>query len=276
MLSVYRVIYNLSNIVSRYALHKQTAHCLSELTSRLSTMDVHPFLQPIFCSRDEKIIGCEVLLRLRENKEYISPVGFIHEIEHTELMNKITCELLDKISNSLFPCSFLLPEGFYFSFNLSVFQVRDSFVINSIVNFSKLFSGKANLVIEIVERNFLEFDEGTIRNMDALMHSGIRFAIDDFCAGASSLKYIEYNGFSTIKIDRTLTVTFEGRLAYSRVIMAIVSLAKSSNLTVIAEGVEDEEQKNLLKQAGICALQGYYLENPMELSIFKQKYLNWS
>lgn len=273
MLSLYKGIYKVADKVAQYALHKKVQLGLNELESTLRKADIHPFLQPIFDSRSEKIIGCEVLLRLKENDRYISPARFIHKLEQTSLINVITEELLDRVAEELLPHGDALPDDFYFSFNLSAHQIKETAVVDALQRFIHRFQDRAGLVVEIVERKLLEFDESTAKSMEKLTNAGVNFAIDDFGAGSASLKYIEHNGFSTLKLDKELTITFKGRLAYSKVIRAIVSLAKVAELTVIAEGVEDDEQMYLLKKAGVCALQGYYLESPMDIVMFKRKYL---
>ena len=273
MLSLYKGVYRVADMVAQYALHKKVQLDLNELESTLRKADVHPFLQPIFDSQSDKIIGCEVLLRLRENDQYVSPASFIHKLEQTSLINLITEKLLKKVTDEIFPYRDALPDDFYFSFNLCAHQIKEIPIVNALKRFSEVFEDRASLVVEIVERKLLEVDEITACNMDILTNSGIRFAIDDFGAGAASLKYIEHFGFSTLKLDKDITTTFKGRLAYRKVIMSIVSLAKAAELTVIAEGVEDEEQMHLLKQAGVCALQGYHLASPMDLTRFRQIFL---
>lgn len=167
-----------------------------------------------------------------------------------------------------------LPEGFYFSFNIFTSQLSSPKIISSILSFSDRLLGKATMVLEIAERDLLKLDDDIIDIMDELMNKSIRFAIDDFGSGTSSLKYIEHVGFSTIKIDRGLTLSTSNELVYQKVVDAIVALSSQVGLSVTAEGVENHTQLELLHKAGVNSMQGYYLARPVGMIDFNKKYLH--
>lgn len=238
-------------------------------------VDFSPFLQPIFNSNGDKIVGCEVLLRVKTDEGYASPVSYINYIECSQQMNKITSKLLKDVSNYFLKNEINMPNKFYFSLNIYAQQLFSEDIIQEIIIFSEKFKGKASLVLEIVERGILQLSEETSNIMKRLVRKGISFAIDDFGAGTSSLKYIEHIGFSTIKIDRELTLTSGNHLIYNKVIDAIVALSIPLGFTVTAEGVEDGLQLDLLKKAGVSAMQGYYLAKPMEMEKFVNIYMSY-
>lgn len=234
----------------------------------------YPFIQPIFDDNGESIKGCEVLLRVQNEHGFVSPAAYINDLEKSEQMNEITIHLLKKVESSFSKFKNNLPEGFYFSFNIYAPQLESEKLQKSILQFSESFKGNASLLLEVVERGILKFDETTIDIVDELMEKGVRFAIDDFGAGTSSLKYIEHMGFSTIKIDRALTISIGGELVYKKVIEAIVSLSEKLGLSVTAEGVESFAQKKLLHDAGVNAMQGYFLARPMHMTEFLKYYIH--
>jgi EAL domain-containing protein (putative c-di-GMP-specific phosphodiesterase class I) len=244
----------------------------SQLNAFVREITVHPFLQPIF-GRNNQLAGCEVLLRFRKGKDYLSP-SCIHELEDSEHMNRITYTLFKDVERVFSERKDMLPDGFYFSFNIHAAQLFSDALVQQILFFCDLFKGKAGLLLEIVERGTLKLDEATMDIMETLIQKGVRFAIDDFGAGTSSLKYFEHVGFSTIKIDRELTLSLGNELIYQKVIDAIVILSSKLGLSVIAEGVENAEQKELLHKSGIDAMQGYFLARPMPMTDFINQYLN--
>ncbi|HHU0636862.1 TPA: EAL domain-containing protein [Enterobacter hormaechei subsp. xiangfangensis] len=238
-------------------------------------VDFYPFLQPIFNTDGNKIVGCEVLLRVKTSTGFTSPVSYIKYLENSRHMNKITEQLLSDVSDFFLEHIHHLPDGFYFSFNIFAPQLNSKSLVKEMISFCDKFKGKASLVLEIVERGTLKLNEDTMEIMDVLMNKGIRFAIDDFGAGTSSLKYIEHVGFSTIKIDRELTLSTGNTLIYQKVIDAIVALSAELGLSVTAEGVENPVQLELLHKAGVNCMQGYYLAKPMDMPKFKNMYLNY-
>jgi EAL domain-containing protein (putative c-di-GMP-specific phosphodiesterase class I) len=108
-------------------------------------------------------------------------------------------------------------------------------------------------------------DDFALDTLQQLSEERVRFAIDDFGSGSSCLKYIEHMGFSTIKIDRCLTVASNGSLIYSAVIDSIIALSGRLKIEVVAEGVENSEQLSLLKDKGVHIFQGYLFSRPVTM-----------
>lgn len=256
--------------MSGQVVHKIRARQVNALVNKVS---FHPFLQPIFNTTGSQVVGCEVLLRVKKNGDYISPASYIEYLECSEHMNTITRHLFSEVTDFFLPLDNRFPDAFYFSFNIYAPQLTSPELVGDILSFRKSFGGKACLVLEIVERGTLQLNETTMAVMEHLMMKGIRFAVDDFGAGTASLRYIEHNGFSTIKIDRELTLSSGNTLVYQKVIDAIVMLSSRLGLSVTAEGVENSVQLELLHQAGVNSVQGYYLAKPMMLSDFRKTYL---
>ena len=269
----YKYTYGLLKKLARNTNSLKNKIGMNMLKSSLRDVKFCPFIQPIFSANGESLVGCEVLLRIKRHDGYFTPAAWISELEKSDMMDSITCNLFEQVEGHFSQIKDALPEGFYFSFNLCASQLQSVRVLHAARTFNRAYAGYATLVIEIVERGVLHLDDTTIDTMDALNAEGIRFAIDDFGAGTSSLKYIEHTGFSTIKIDRELTVALRGELVYQKVIDAIVMLSRSLGLSVTAEGVENKEQMALLNKAGVSTLQGYYLARPMGMDMFVESYV---
>lgn len=204
----------------------------------IENVHFYPCIQPIFNATGNKIIGCEVLLRARTCHGEISPLSFISDLEKSIYINDVTAFLLKDIETCFYKHLNLLPENFYFSFNIYASQLNCQELIYALLAFQKKFAGSANLVLEIVERSILDLNDENIMAMEALRHEGVQFAIDDFCAGTASLKYIEHAGFTTIKIDQGLTTLSGDSLQYQKVINAIVIFSLQMGFSVIAEGLD--------------------------------------
>jgi EAL domain-containing protein (putative c-di-GMP-specific phosphodiesterase class I) len=99
-----------------------------------------------------------------------------------------------------------------------------------------------------------------------LRTAGVRIALDDFGTGYSSLTYLQKFPVDKIKIDRAFVHNLDSEGASNAIVQAIVNLARAMNVTVTAEGVETETQRNALQKMGCDELQGYLLSGPLPVS----------
>lgn len=267
---IYPAIYKLLNGAKRIITNATTTVKIRETEAELEHAQFAPFFQPIY-SHDGKISGCEVLLRIETEGAFQSPYRHIAFLEKMELMNDILISLINDVTNHFSRHKDSIPDGFYFSFNITANQLLNHTVTDSIRSFATEFKGAARVVLEIVERERLVLNDEVLDIMDDMIAHGVMFAIDDFGTGTSSLKYLEHVGFSLIKLDKSLTIASKDELVYKNVIKAIVALSNSLNIKLIAEGVESNGQHNLLKNEGIDYMQGFYLDKPMGILDFKNR-----
>jgi len=142
-------------------------------------------------------------------------------------------------------------------------QVRDPALVE-LVSDTLARNGVApsRLMLEVTEGVLMDNPDDAKARLDALKALGVRLALDDFGTGYSSLTYLQRFNFDKLKIDRGF-VTPLGRNAGSNALMqAIVALGRALDLTLLAEGVETEEQRVLLRLAGCDELQGYLFAKP--------------
>jgi EAL domain-containing protein (putative c-di-GMP-specific phosphodiesterase class I) len=150
--------------------------------------------------------------------------------------------------------------------NLSVREFRDKNMAKFILDTLMKTGCPANLVqLEITEKFALEAEAETsiIQQMRKLEEEGITFVLDDFGTGYASFRYMQLLPIQILKIDQTYIQSLTKSDKTQRLINGIVHFGKSMNLTVLAEGVETEEQKQLLEQYDCDAIQGYLISKPV-------------
>jgi len=122
------------------------------------------------------------------------------------------------------------------------------------------------LEFEITESVLMRSNESNLGVLHLLREMGVRFAMDDFGAGYSSLSYLRSFPFDKIKIDRSFISDLSGRADSRKIVQAIVTLARGLGMTATAEGVETEEQLEALRAVGCDEIQGYLFIEPRPAS----------
>jgi EAL domain-containing protein (putative c-di-GMP-specific phosphodiesterase class I) len=150
--------------------------------------------------------------------------------------------------------------------NLSPVQLRDEkFADRALALCRSAGVEPVRIELEITEQVLME-DCGTIRySLEQLRAAGFRLALDDFGTGYSSLSYLRQFTVDKIKIDRSFVADVCGSEDARAIIAAIVTLGQALGLTVAAEGVETEQQADLLRMAGCDQLQGHFFAHPSKL-----------
>jgi EAL domain-containing protein (putative c-di-GMP-specific phosphodiesterase class I) len=121
------------------------------------------------------------------------------------------------------------------------------------------------LKLELTEGLLLHDIEDTIATMNALTKIGVRFSLDDFGTGYSSLQYLKRLPLDQLKIDRSFVQDIATDKNDKAIVNTIISMAASLNLNVIAEGVETEDQRQLLLDSGCNHYQGYLFSKPLPI-----------
>ena len=129
----------------------------------------------------------------------------------------------------------------------------------------------ACLMLEITESALLGNNDLTARQLHELRELGVRLAIDDFGIGYSSLSYLRSLPIDTLKVDRSFVRDLPANAETASIVTAILALAKSLRLGVIAEGVETAEQARFLRTLGCELMQGYLFGRPLPLNEFEER-----
>ena len=215
--------------------------------------------QPIVASDGSRILGVEALLRwTHPERGPIGPALFIPVAERMGLMDALGAFVLRRALKD----AKAWPE-LYIAVNLSPVQVRDRGIVD-LVGDVLAASGfrPSRLMLEITEGVLIDNPDEMIKRIEDLRALGVRIALDDFGSGYSNLGYLQRFPFDKLKIDKSFVAPL-GRSSNAAVILqAIVALGRALGATVLAEGVETEEQRVLLRLAGCDEMQGYLFAKP--------------
>ncbi len=221
--------------------------------------------QPVAGARDGEVIAVEALLRWRHpQRGLISPLQFIPMAEETGLIVPIGEWVL---RTACAQARGWLENGaphLRMAVNLSARQfqqVKLEAVVERILHETGLPASA--LELEITETVIMQHAETTIATLKRLSATGVTFAIDDFGTGYSSLSYLKRFPIDAVKIDRSFVRDIPGDPDDMAIAKAIVTMAHSLGIRVIAEGVETPDQLGFLRQQGCDAIQGYYFSRPV-------------
>ncbi len=224
--------------------------------------------QPIVEMRNRKVYGAEALLRwYRDDGEPVSPAEFIPVAEESKLIHQIGHWVIENVCRRIKAWEESGAMNFYYvSVNLSSKQFRHQGFFDEvmrIVEASKI--DPRTLKFEITESVLMEQSDHARRIIARFNEAGIGFLIDDFGTGYSSLSYLKQFDFETIKIDRSFIRDILVDRDDVALVRAIVDIAHQFGYSIIAEGVETEEQTRLLETIEpdiFC--QGYFFSPPLE------------
>lgn len=221
--------------------------------------------QPIIDLKTGRLMQMEALLRWEDpHHGSIPPSEFIPIAESSGLIIPIGRWVLKRVCRQLreWLDAGLAPVPV--AINVSPREMHDrEFVAHVIEALRELDLSAALLEIEITEGTLVEDVEGTIAVMQALKAVGVSFAIDDFGVGHSSLGYLKRLPISTLKIDQSFVVDIERDKDDTAIVEAVIGLAATLGLRVVAEGVETESQRAFLHARGCNAIQGYLIARPL-------------
>jgi diguanylate cyclase (GGDEF)-like protein/PAS domain S-box-containing protein len=219
------------------------------------------------------IIGAEALIRwIHPTKGIIPPNSFIPIAEKTGLILPIgswvveeSCRQLAKWKQNPKTAHWVL------AVNVSAKQFeQENFVSDIIENVEKNDIAYKNLKIELVESMLVNNMHDVIQKMKALKHLNIALAMDDFGTGYSSLSYLKNLPLSQIKIDQSFVMNMLNNNKDKAIVKSIIELSHGFEMDIIAEGVETEEDFELLRSLGCYKYQGYYFARPQSITYIDQ------
>lgn len=250
------------------------AKLLAELHHVMNRGELKLFYQPIF-SANADIVAAEVLARWNSPEfGMVSPMDFIPLAEESDLILEIGRWILKEVFQQLTEWkSHSVASDWVLSVNISARQLQKKEFADEILNLAEDFKCQdvlGKLQLEITESMLLDNIPRTIYTMQKLKNAGIRFSIDDFGTGFSSLNYLTKLPLDALKIDRSFVNQMIGGENDMIVVKAIISLAKSLDLQVVAEGVETSDQLERLKQLECDYFQGFLLSRPTSIEGLQQ------
>lgn len=235
------------------------------LKSAILNRELFVVFQPQYSCETQKIRGFEALVRWRSKKlGMVSPATFIPIAEETGLIIDIGEWILRTVINKFIKVK-AANRDYILTINISVVQIiQPSFVsmVKKILDETG-FDG-SRLEFEITESVFISYPEKVINTLKQLKEMGISIALDDFGTGYASLKYLQMLPIDTLKIDRTFVSGIGEMESGNQIVGSIIALAHSLGILVVAEGVENMDQMNYLKEQKCDCVQGFLLSMPLE------------
>lgn len=236
-----------------------------DLQHALERQELVVYYQPKLNLENNKICGAEALIRWQHPKYgWISPEDFIPLAEDSGLILDIGHWILDKACQS---CAVWHAAGFrdtHVAVNFSAPQFEDKAFYQYVVDtLNKNNVLAEQLEIELTEGLILTHNKDIERMIKELKGIGIKFAMDDFGTGYSSLSNLIQFPIDTIKIDKSFLEDISTNKVNQVIIQSVISLAHNLQKTVVAEGVETEDQLAFLKDNYCDLIQGRYISMPI-------------
>ena len=237
---------------------------LSDLRRAARGGELEMWLQPKQCLRSGRTLGMEGLVRWRHpQRGYVSPAEFIAFAERTGHIGVVTTAMLEAGLATLAAWAPSHPD-LSLAINVSALDVRDPAFVARIEQIAdRQHAPLTRLRLEITESSVMEDADRVLPVLHALRALGIQLSIDDFGTGYSSLAYLQRLPVNELKIDRSFVAGADRSAEASALLETIVKLGHSLKMTVTAEGIEREEERELLVRLGCDQVQGYLIARPM-------------
>lgn len=243
----------------------------SYLRKAVEKQEFSLFYQPQICVKSGEVFGSEALIRWHHPKQgLVAPDVFIPLAEETGLIEEIGRWVLNTACHQAKQWQENGYPAFSVSVNVSVrqFQQRD-FLDDVKQALAKSGLEAQYLHLELTENITLRDVRYSIRHVKALRLLGVKVSIDDFGTGYSSLSYLKDFTIDILKIDRSFVRNLRNGSHDGAIVKAILTMCDGLALTAVAEGVETEEQLNILKTFGCSYVQGFFYSKPLPVDEFQ-------
>jgi sensor c-di-GMP phosphodiesterase-like protein len=242
---------------------------IAEIEAALIADEFIPYYQPIIDIKNGKLLGAEVLVRWRKpDGTIIAPGAFIPLVESSGFILDLTRSLMHQVCNEV-GAAVGARQHMYMTFNIAPRHFTDAIVLNDV---GAIFEGSpirlSQIVLEITERFEIQNLSATRRVIAALQGLGCRVALDDVGTGHNGLSYILKLGVDIIKIDKLFVEAIKTERQAQAIVETLVGLARDLRMQIVAEGVEQIDQVEYLRDHGISAAQGYVFAPPLPGAAF--------
>lgn len=237
----------------------------NDLWQALDNQELRLFYQPKYCAPSGPILGFEALLRWQHpSRGLLAPDIFLPIAEKTGMIVNIGNWVIDEACRQLHMWHLQGHPHWSVAVNLSAVQFEQSGLVETVqAALAKHQLPAELLTLEVTETTAMRDPEESVRILTELTRMGVKASIDDFGTGYSSLLYLKRLPASELKIDRAFVNELQAHSEDATIVSAIVALAQSLNLKVVAEGVETADQQAFLTGLGCNTLQGYLLGKPL-------------
>ncbi|TPV38443.1 EAL domain-containing protein [Pantoea deleyi] len=237
----------------------------NDLWQALDNAELRLFYQPKYCAPRGPILGFEALLRWQHpQRGLLSPDKFLPMAEKTGMIISIGNWVIHEACRQLRQWHLQGHPDWSVAVNLSALQFEQANLVEIVMDaLTKHQIPAEQLTLEVTETTAMRDPDESVRILTELTRLGVKASIDDFGTGYSSLLYLKRLPASELKIDRAFVSELQHQKEDATIVSAIVALAQSLQLKVVAEGVETAEQQAFLTSLGCNMLQGYLLGRPV-------------
>lgn len=229
------------------------------------------YFQPKLDLQTGKVTGCEALIRWQKDGRLISPMSFIPVAEETGIIIPIGRWVIEQSCKTLREWQKKYHFAIPIAINVASQQFADASLVSDIKQMALRYQIQPELLeIEITETSLMNDIELAINKLEQLKSAGFGIAVDDFGTGYSSLSYLRHLPITTMKIDRCFVSDLPED---SAIASTILMLGKQLNLTIVAEGIENELQLDWLKENQCQIGQGFYFSQPLPQAEFETLYI---
>ncbi|MCB1622097.1 MAG: EAL domain-containing protein [Thiothrix sp.] len=245
-----------------------------ELPELLENNQLYVEYQPQFAVNDSSYIGAEALVRWNHpSKGRLLPVSFLPIAEKRGFLRNISNHSLKKICEQIHEWKTQNIQFGKISANICAAQLNDSNFFDEITSLFEQYEIDPNdLVFELTENTLFSTNAQTKKKLSKLIQLGVRFAIDDFGVGFSSMQLLKDLHSDIMKIDKSFIAEIESSEKSRTIIKSIIDLSKNLKMYVVAEGVENRNQLIFLKDCGCDSFQGFYQSQSVDAKTLEQHF----
>ncbi|MDR5754125.1 MULTISPECIES: EAL domain-containing protein [unclassified Caballeronia] len=224
-----------------------------------------PYFQPIVDVRSGEVVALEALIRWRQSDgRIVGPGEFLPAVEGLRLIGRLDLYMLTRVAVILSDPRFANWPPVHVNCS-SYSMTRPDFADDVLALLRHHGVAPSRVCLELTEGALVAEPDLARRTMQQLADNGMSVVLDDFGAGFSSLSYVHQYRFSGLKIDKSFILELTASARSRAIVRAIVRMAESLDLTLVAEGVEDAETLAVLRDMGAAQAQGYFFDKPMPL-----------
>jgi diguanylate cyclase (GGDEF)-like protein/PAS domain S-box-containing protein len=211
--------------------------------------------QPIVDTNSRSVVAVEALMRWHHpTRGSVPPLDFIRQAEASGLIEPLGLFLLDQVIKDMRH----IPKPYVISMNISPSQLASGVFVNALLARIKVEGiDPGRFELEVTETGIISHKEQVMKDLHRIKEAGLSIALDDFGTGYSSLSNLKLFPFDRIKIDRAFIADILDNKQSIAIVEALIRLANALNITVTAEGVEQENQVEMLAAAGCASVQGF-------------------
>lgn len=264
--------YEKSQLTSKYYRPK----VLQELIYSIRHNHFKVYLQPKVNIMTEEVIGVEALVRyIRPGYGVISPEKFIPMLEENKIIRFIDFFVLEKVCQYIIQWKNLNKKMIPISLNFSRLTLLEEDFLETLQTILHKYEVPSEYIELEVTETIGEMERETIKQMSKkLKENGFKIALDDFGTKYTNISILTTMDFDVLKLDRSLVNNLAKSKKNQIIVESMVEMCKRMNIQIIAEGVETENQLEMLKSLGCIFVQGYYYSKPIPKEEFDQKYLS--